>query len=102
MPKNDINPLPKSANLYNGISKEKHPFNNTEAKSSFVNTKLNNTDFAYNGLGGHSKEEKYPMPNGSSSMGKRSRSSSTLSSTKFRKLAPTKKMSDFFKSQYDT
>ncbi|KAK9729175.1 Ring finger domain [Popillia japonica] len=62
--------------------------------SSLDSIKKNNSEYSYDGLGGHKKEDTFPTPKPIIGM-KRSKSA-TISSSKFRKLAPNKKISNFF------
>lgn len=56
--------------------------------------KVSNGTYNYDGLGGHSKEDNFPSPK--PVIGLKRSKSTTVSSSKFRKLAPNKKISNFF------
>lgn len=64
------------------------------APSTLENVKVNRSGYNYDGLGGHSREETYPTPQ--PIIGLKRTKSATISSSKFRKLAPNKKISNFF------
>ncbi|KRT81793.1 hypothetical protein AMK59_5428, partial [Oryctes borbonicus] len=61
--------------------------------------KVDRGDYNYDGLGGHSKDDKFPTPRPITTI-KRPKSSS-IPSSKFRKLAPNKKISNFFANTDD-
>lgn len=60
-------------------------------------------DIAYDGLGGHSKFHSFPSPSKKSALAgvKRQKSASTISSLKFRKLAPNQKLDNFISQSSD-
>lgn len=63
-----------------------------------------NKDVVYNGLGSSSEEDIFPLPRPSQTNMKRPKSSSSISSSKFRKLAPdaTKTKVTHFFNQSDS
>ncbi|KAJ8983374.1 hypothetical protein NQ317_010467 [Molorchus minor] len=92
----------KSSNIaidYNSILNTKFQSKSASTKTGFTifksppasleNIKLsNNTGAVYNGLGSTSKEDIFPSPKPAPSGLKRPKTSSSISSSKFRKLAP--------------
>lgn len=83
-------------------SKNKYSIFKTPS-SGIENFKVPRKDLSYDGLGGYAKDEKFPSPKKALPLGaKRPKSSSTLPSSKFRKLAPNKKMSDFLTQKNET
>ncbi|KAJ8949372.1 hypothetical protein NQ314_008232 [Rhamnusium bicolor] len=58
----------------------------------------NKNQVNYDGLGGSTKDDIFPSPKPAQTGLKRHKSSSVISSSKFRKLAPTAKVTDFLNS----
>lgn len=67
------------------------PFSIFRKRNLDMDGKKPKENYTYDGLGGHSKEEKFPTPNRSGTIVKRAKSSSSLPSKKFKKLAPNVK-----------
>ncbi|KAJ8962846.1 hypothetical protein NQ318_001246 [Aromia moschata] len=109
----------KASNLavdYNSILNTKFQSKSGSSKSGFtifkappaslehIKLPTNTSGISYNGLGGTSKEDVYPTPKPRETGLKRPKSCATLTSNKFRKLAPTAtktKVTSFF-SQRDS